>query len=67
MPATVVRGSSETHVPSSSASHDPELNAQSDFDSKSFRRSLNKSELYNRSGFGHKQEMLDRINEEYTS
>lgn len=37
------------------------------FDSKAFRRDLNKSELYNRKGFGHKKEMLELIQQEYTS
>eukprot|EP00249_Psilotum_nudum_P019527 c27297_g1_i1 orf=346-1809(+) len=37
------------------------------FDSKTFRRNLNKSDSYNRSGFGHKKEMLELISKEYTS
>lgn len=37
------------------------------FDSKTFRRDLNKNERYNRSGFGHKKEMLELIDKEYTS
>lgn len=37
------------------------------FDTKNFRRSLNTSGNYNRSGFGLKKEMLALINEEYTS
>lgn len=36
-------------------------------DGRAFRRALNKSENYNRSGFGHKKEMLARMEEEYTS
>lgn len=37
------------------------------FDAKAFRRDLSKSELYNRKGFGHKKEMLEMIQQEYTS
>ena len=36
-------------------------------DGRAFRRALNKSENYNRNGFGHKKEMLERMEEEYTS
>jgi len=36
-------------------------------DGRAFRRALNKSDNYNRSGFGHKKEMLARMEEEYTS
>ncbi|KAL2651325.1 hypothetical protein R1flu_019453 [Riccia fluitans] len=37
------------------------------FDTKNFRRSLSSSGNYNRSGFGHKKEMLEQISQEYTS
>ncbi|GMJ12874.1 4-hydroxy-3-methylbut-2-enyl diphosphate reductase, CHLOROPLAST BIOGENESIS 6 [Hibiscus trionum] len=37
------------------------------FDAKSFRRNLTKSENYNRKGFGHKEETLELMNREYTS
>ncbi|GMI74618.1 4-hydroxy-3-methylbut-2-enyl diphosphate reductase, CHLOROPLAST BIOGENESIS 6 [Hibiscus trionum] len=37
------------------------------FDAKSFRRNLTKSENYNRKGFGHKEETLELMNSEYTS
>lgn len=37
------------------------------FDAKAFRRDLNKSDNYNRNGFGHKKEMLQKMSEEYTS
>ena len=36
-------------------------------DGRAFRRALNKNENYNRNGFGHKKEMLERMEEEYTS
>ncbi|KAI5060115.1 hypothetical protein GOP47_0024535 [Adiantum capillus-veneris] len=51
-------------APSPPASSSP---AAETFDSKSFRRDLNKSELYNRKGFGYKKEMLEMIQQEYTS
>ncbi|MCO5573977.1 hypothetical protein L7F22_027755 [Adiantum nelumboides] len=51
-------------APSPPASSSP---AAELFDSKSFRRDLSKSELYNRKGFGHKKEMLEMIQQEYTS
>jgi hypothetical protein len=37
------------------------------FDSKSFRKTLTRSDNYNRSGFGYKKEMLQQMEEEYTS
>jgi hypothetical protein len=37
------------------------------FDSKSFRKTLTRSDNYNRSGFGYKNEMLQQMEEEYTS
>ncbi|CAM6049232.1 unnamed protein product [Sphagnum compactum] len=37
------------------------------FDSKSFRKTLTRSDNYNRSGFGYKKEMLHQMEEEYTS
>eukprot|EP00475_Leptophrys_vorax_P017295 TRINITY_DN2394_c0_g1_i4.p1 TRINITY_DN2394_c0_g1~~TRINITY_DN2394_c0_g1_i4.p1 ORF type:complete len:514 (-),score=49.98 TRINITY_DN2394_c0_g1_i4:211-1647(-) len=36
-------------------------------DGRAFRRQLNKSDNYNRSGFGFKKEMLERMEQEYTS
>ncbi|CAI7815636.1 unnamed protein product [Closterium sp. NIES-53] len=36
-------------------------------DGRAFRRALNKSDNYNRSGFGYKKEMLERMEQEYTS
>ncbi|GAA0177904.1 reductase [Lithospermum erythrorhizon] len=38
-----------------------------DFDPKSFRKSLTRSDNYNRKGFGHKEETLELMNREYTS
>ncbi|KAL3700410.1 hypothetical protein R1sor_018432 [Riccia sorocarpa] len=49
-----------------SASSGTEQSTES-FDTKNFRRSLSSSGNYNRSGFGHKKEMLEQINKEYTS
>ncbi|CAA6653464.1 unnamed protein product [Spirodela intermedia] len=40
---------------------------ESDFDAKTFRRNLTRSENYNRKGFGHKEETLQLMNREYTS
>lgn len=37
------------------------------FDSKSFRKTLTRSDNYNRSGFGYKKEMLQQMEDEYTS
>jgi hypothetical protein len=37
------------------------------FDSKSFRKTLTRSDNYNRNGFGYKKEMLQQMEEEYTS
>eukprot|EP00850_Spirogloea_muscicola_P013564 SM000092S24532 [mRNA] locus=s92:407951:411000:- [translate_table: standard] len=37
------------------------------FDGRAFRRSLNQSASYNRKGFGHKKEMLEKMSNEYTS
>lgn len=34
---------------------------------RAFRRQLMKSDIYNRKGFGYKKEMLQRLEDEYTS
>lgn len=39
----------------------------SDFDAKVFRHNLTRSDNYNRRGFGHKKETLERMSKEYTS
>ncbi|KAL7156712.1 hypothetical protein ABFS83_02G026900 [Erythranthe nasuta] len=39
----------------------------SEFDAKVFRHNLTRSENYNRRGFGHKKETLERMSQEYTS
>ncbi|KAJ4867911.1 1-deoxy-D-xylulose 5-phosphate reductoisomerase protein [Raphanus sativus] len=39
----------------------------SDFDAKTFRRNLTRSDNYNRKGFGHKEETLKLMNREYTT
>lgn len=39
----------------------------SEFDSKKFRHDLTRSKNYNRKGFGHKEETLELMNQEYTS
>ncbi|KAL2254714.1 4-hydroxy-3-methylbut-2-enyl diphosphate reductase, chloroplastic [Sesamum indicum] len=39
----------------------------SDFDAKVFRHNLTRSKNYNRKGFGHKEETLEQMTEEYTS
>ncbi|XP_075476910.1 4-hydroxy-3-methylbut-2-enyl diphosphate reductase, chloroplastic-like [Primulina tabacum] len=48
-------------APSSSAS------VESEFDAKVFRHNLTRSKNYNRKGFGHKEETLERMGQEYTS
>ncbi|GAA0142041.1 hypothetical protein LIER_42699 [Lithospermum erythrorhizon] len=46
----------------------PSANIENDdFDPKSFRKSLTRSDNYNRKGFGHKEETLQLMNREYTS
>ncbi|KAI4298377.1 hypothetical protein L6164_031948 [Bauhinia variegata] len=39
----------------------------SDFDAKEFRKNFSRSKNYNRKGFGHKEEILELMNHEYTS
>ncbi|KAK4401579.1 4-hydroxy-3-methylbut-2-enyl diphosphate reductase, chloroplastic [Sesamum angolense] len=39
----------------------------SEFDAKVFRHNLTRSKNYNRKGFGHKEETLEQMTEEYTS
>ncbi|KAL0384130.1 UNVERIFIED_CONTAM: 4-hydroxy-3-methylbut-2-enyl diphosphate reductase, chloroplastic [Sesamum radiatum] len=39
----------------------------SDFDAKVFRHNLARSKNYNRKGFGHKEETLEQMTQEYTS
>ncbi|CAN0909940.1 4-hydroxy-3-methylbut-2-enyl diphosphate reductase, chloroplastic [Linum grandiflorum] len=43
------------------------LSVESEFDSKVFRHNLTRSKNYNRRGFGHKDETLELMNQEYTS
>ncbi|KAJ9152887.1 hypothetical protein P3X46_026396 [Hevea brasiliensis] len=40
---------------------------ESDFDAKVFRHNLTRSKNYNRRGFGHKEETLELMSQEYTS
>ncbi|KAL6546053.1 hypothetical protein OROGR_009927 [Orobanche gracilis] len=49
-------------APSSSAKVD-----SSEFDAKVFRHNLTRSKNYNRKGFGHKEETLEQMSEQYTS
>eukprot|EP00897_Mesotaenium_endlicherianum_P004240 jgi/Mesen1/3844/ME000207S02856 len=51
----------------SSASTSDVAAVEEKFDAKAFRRALNKNEMYNRNGFGHKKEMLEKMSQEYTS
>lgn len=60
----VVRG--DAAGGSSAAAAAPEQSEQQ-FDSKAFRKTLTRSENYNKSGFGYKKEMLLQMEEEYTS
>ncbi|KAG5389738.1 hypothetical protein IGI04_031279 [Brassica rapa subsp. trilocularis] len=45
----------------------PSVVMDSDFDAKTFRKNLTRSDNYNRKGFGHKEETLKLMNREYTS
>lgn len=40
---------------------------ESEFDKKAFRRNLTRSKNYNRKGFGHKEETMELMSQEYTS
>ncbi|RWR95674.1 hydroxymethylbutenyl diphosphate reductase [Cinnamomum micranthum f. kanehirae] len=40
---------------------------ESEFDAKVFRKNLTRSKNYNRKGFGHKEETMELMNQEYTS
>ncbi|KAI3828011.1 hypothetical protein L1987_02101 [Smallanthus sonchifolius] len=50
-----------------SSSPSPSISVGSDFDAKVFRHNLTRSENYNRKGFGHKEETLDLMSQEYAS
>jgi 4-hydroxy-3-methylbut-2-enyl diphosphate reductase len=52
---------------SSSAPATASEQSEQQFDSKAFRKTLTRSENYNKTGFGHKKEMLLQMEEEYTS
>ncbi|CAI9104458.1 OLC1v1003128C1 [Oldenlandia corymbosa var. corymbosa] len=56
-----VRCSGDGAVSSSSAS----ASVENDFDAKKFRHNLTRSKNYNRKGFGHKEETLELLNQEY--
>ncbi|KAG8634882.1 hypothetical protein MANES_17G098700v8 [Manihot esculenta] len=43
------------------------VSMESEFDAKVFRHNLTRSKNYNRRGFGHKEETLELMNQEYTS
>ncbi len=60
----VVRGDA---AGGSSAAAASEQSEQQQFDSKAFRKTLTRSENYNKTGFGYKKEMLLQMEEEYTS
>lgn len=51
----------------SSAEASPSVSAESEFDAKVFRHNLTRSKNYNRKGFGHKEETLELLNQEYQS
>ncbi len=61
----VVRGDAAGGSSSSAAAASEQSEQQ--FDSKAFRKTLTRSENYNKSGFGYKKEMLLQMEEEYTS
>ncbi|XXG81319.1 hypothetical protein AAC387_Pa09g1984 [Persea americana] len=52
---------------SSSSASSTESAVESDFDAKVFRKNLTRSKNYNRKGFGHKEETMELMNQEYTS
>ncbi|KAL3814164.1 hypothetical protein ACJIZ3_015432 [Penstemon smallii] len=58
----MVRCSAGEAVSSSSATA-----GSSEFDAKVFRHNLTRSKNYNRKGFGHKEETLEQMSQEYTS
>ncbi|KAK4493439.1 hypothetical protein RD792_011540, partial [Penstemon davidsonii] len=58
----MVRCSAGEAVSSSSATAE-----SSEFDAKVFRHNLTRSKNYNRKGFGHKEETLELMSQEYTS
>lgn len=60
-PLSVRCSSGDENAPS------PSVVMDSDFDAKSFRKNLTRSDNYNRKGFGHKEETLKLMNREYTS
>ncbi|KAG2330454.1 hypothetical protein Bca52824_001634 [Brassica carinata] len=45
----------------------PSVVMDSDFDAKTFRKNLTRSDNYNRKGFGHKEETLKLMNREHAS
>ncbi len=61
----VVRGDAAGGSSSSAAAASEQSEQQ--FDSKAFRKTLTRSENYNKTGFGYKKEMLLQMEEEYTS
>ncbi|KAL8539413.1 hypothetical protein ACS0TY_001144 [Phlomoides rotata] len=40
---------------------------ESEFNAKAFRHNLTRSDNYNRKGFGHKEEILEQMSQEFTS
>jgi hypothetical protein len=51
----------------SSGPEEEEASSGGYIDTKAFRRALNQSDNYNRQGFGHKEEALEKMDSEYTS
>jgi 4-hydroxy-3-methylbut-2-enyl diphosphate reductase len=62
----VVRGDAAGGSSAAAAAASSERSEQQ-FDSKAFRKTLTRSENYNKTGFGYKKEMLLQMEEEYTS
>ncbi len=60
-------GSSSSSSSSAAAPATASEQSEQQFDSKAFRKTLTRSENYNKTGFGHKKEMLLQMEEEYTS
>jgi len=60
-------GSSSSSSSSSAAPATASEQPEQQFDSKAFRKTLTRSENYNKTGFGYKKEMLLQMEEEYTS
>ncbi|KAL8542848.1 hypothetical protein ACS0TY_003655 [Phlomoides rotata] len=67
LPETKLFRQQKTYSLRCSAVVDAASSTSADFDSKVFRHNLTRSKNYNRKGFGHKQETLEQMSQEFTS